>query len=97
MVGVADEDLGQRVAAVIVLRDATSLSITELRNDLRGSMSGYKLPTLLYVADNLPKTTSGKVQKAALRRDVFDSGIYDSAIQRFVPRASSSQAARAKL
>jgi len=82
--GVADEEYGQRVAAVIVLRDMSWLTLTKLRNDLRGSLSGYKLPTLLFLADNLPKTISGKVQKIALRKEIFDSGKYDANIQRFV-------------
>lgn len=88
VMGVADEEFGQRVAAVIVLRDtSSSLSLTKLRNDLRASLSGYKLPTLLFVIDSIEKTASGKVQKIQLRKEVFDSGKYESKIQRFVAPA----------
>src|SRR5688572_13409582 len=51
VVGVADEDFGQRVAALVVLREQQNISISRLRNDLRSSLSGYKLPTLLCVMD----------------------------------------------
>lgn len=81
--GVADEEFGQRVAAVIVLRDRDFLMLNALRDDLRKSLSGYKLPTLLYLAEDLPKTVSGKVQKIALRKEVFDSGRFEDRIQKF--------------
>lgn len=84
--GVADEEFGQRVAAVVVLRDLNQrLALAKLRNDLRSIMSSYKLPTLLYVSQELPRTASGKVQKEALRKDVFDSGRYVDQIEVYLP------------
>lgn len=76
VVGVADEEYGQRVAAAISLRkDRTakrSLSIDKLRKDLRGLLTGYKLPTLLRVVDGeLPKNVSGKVLKKVLGPQLF--------------------------
>jgi acyl-CoA synthetase (AMP-forming)/AMP-acid ligase II len=91
--GVADEDFGQRVAAVVVLRDVNqSLSLSKLRTDLRGTLSGYKLPTLLYVALELVKTASGKVRKEALRKDIFQSGRYVNDIQVYMPTTLTTQA-----
>lgn len=81
VVGVADEEFGQRVAALISLQeeDLTDeflesygnteymLTIEDLRRDLREKMAGYKLPTLLrIVGGDLPKTATGKVQKKIL-------------------------------
>ena len=81
VVGVADEEFGQRVAALISLQeeDLTDefletygnaeymLTIDDLRRDLRDRMAGYKLPTLLrVVSGELPKTATGKVQKKVL-------------------------------
>lgn len=45
VVGVEDEEYGQRVAAAVVLRGdlRDSLGIEELRGDLRGCLAGYKL------------------------------------------------------
>lgn len=76
VVGVADEEYGQRVAAAITLRKdriaKASLSINELRKDLRGLLTGYKLPTLLRVVDGeLPKNVSGKVLKNVLGTQLF--------------------------
>lgn len=90
VIGVADEEFGQRVAAVLVLRDTTQkLSLSKLRNDLRSMMSSYKLPTMLYLAEDLVKTASGKVQKKALGKEVFESGKYVQDIQIFAPTRNS--------
>lgn len=97
VVGVADEDFGQRVAALIVPRTQQDITITQLRNDLRSSLSGYKLPTLLCVMEDLPKTASGKVQKAAIRERVFESRDFEGVIQRFVPRKVHAHVAKSKL
>ncbi|KAJ5135243.1 uncharacterized protein N7515_004521 [Penicillium bovifimosum] len=72
VVGVEDEEFGQRVAATISLkRDQNttrkSLTLSELREDLRSKMAGYKMPTILRVVDGeLPKSGTGKVQKKIL-------------------------------
>lgn len=72
VVGVDDEEFGQRVAVAISLkRDQKSagkaLTLTELREDLRSKLSGYKMPTILRVVDGeLPKSVTGKVQKKVL-------------------------------
>ena len=86
-VGVEDEEFGQRVAAGIKLRedqetyattsksDRRSLTIDDLRRDLRSRLAGYKLPTLLRLLDSeLPKTASGKVQKKLLGPQLFPPG-----------------------
>ena len=67
VVGVADEEFGQRVAALISLQDdeltevfkdgggggdlELGLTITKLRRDLRDRLAGYKMPTLLRIVE----------------------------------------------
>lgn len=76
VVGVEDEEFGQRVAAAIVLRDdlKSELHIDELRADLRSSLAGYKMPTLLRVVREIKKTVSGKVVKKLLVGELFPQG-----------------------
>ncbi|KAK2808413.1 hypothetical protein FQN50_004798 [Emmonsiellopsis sp. PD_5] len=76
VVGVEDEEFGQRVAAAIVLRNGTkqSLSLEELRKDLRPTLAGYKMPTILRVVKELPKNATGKVQKKKLTPEMFPAG-----------------------
>jgi malonyl-CoA/methylmalonyl-CoA synthetase len=73
VVGVDDDEFGQRVAAAIVPREdiQTSLTLDQLRADLRSSLAGYKMPTLLRVVDEIRKTVSGKVIKKVLVHELF--------------------------
>jgi len=70
VVGVDDEEYGQRVAAVLAVAAnaaTTNLTLAKLRADLRGKLAGYKLPTILRVVKGeLPKTATGKLQKKIL-------------------------------
>lgn len=74
VVGLEDEEYGQRVGAAIVLNtDETRLSLEKLRTGLRASLPGYKLPTVLRVVEGeLPKGETGKVQKKILGPKYFD-------------------------
>ncbi|KAJ4854632.1 AMP-binding enzyme domain-containing protein [Trichoderma breve] len=74
VVGVPDEEYGQRVAAAITLRDdyqEPSLRLEKLRADLRSRLAGYKLPTILRVVKDFPKSASGKVVKRVLGKQLF--------------------------
>lgn len=88
VVGVIDEEFGQRVAALVSLQeeDLTDaflesygntdhvLTIADLRKDLRDRLAGYKMPTLLRVVNGeLPKTATGKVRKKVLGPQFFPS------------------------
>ncbi|KAJ5132582.1 hypothetical protein N7448_006740 [Penicillium atrosanguineum] len=72
VVGVEDEEYGQRVAATVSLKTDQStthknLTLAELRDDLRSKLTGYKIPTILRVIKGeLPKSGTGKVQKKIL-------------------------------
>ena len=86
VVGVPDDEFGQRVAAVITLRNdeiaqkfyrengrsADKLNIDDLRTDARSRLAGYKLPTLLRVLkEEIPKSPTGKVVKKTLGPQYF--------------------------
>ncbi|KAL4783290.1 hypothetical protein BJX76DRAFT_358153 [Aspergillus varians] len=73
VVGVEDEEYGQRVAAAVTLKDGMKhLSLERLRVDLRGVLAGYKMPTVLRVVEGeIPKSATGKVQKKILGPKYF--------------------------
>jgi malonyl-CoA/methylmalonyl-CoA synthetase len=73
VVGVEDDEFGQRVAAAVVLKDPEMgpLSLRALRDDLRSRLAGYKMPTMLRTVPELPKTVTGKVLKKKLKVEFF--------------------------
>jgi acyl-CoA synthetase (AMP-forming)/AMP-acid ligase II len=83
VVGVEDEEFGQRVAATVSLKQDRNttrkdLTLAELRGDLRSKIAGYKMPTLLRVVQGeLPKSGTGKVQKKILGPQFFPSNYRD--------------------
>lgn len=76
VLGVADEEYGQRVGAAVVTKDLaeSKVSLERLRQDLKDKLAKYKLPTLLRLFDlELPKGPTGKVQKKVLGETYFPS------------------------
>src|SRR5215218_5161414 len=69
-VSAPDEERGQVVRAVVVLRDAHAGSpelARELQDHVKARTAPYKYPRLVEFADALPKTPSGKIRRAELR------------------------------
>jgi acyl-CoA synthetase (AMP-forming)/AMP-acid ligase II len=62
VVGIPDERYGQAVAAVVQLREGATLELEELREFLRASLSGYKLPRALTLVPEVPRNATGKAQ-----------------------------------
>lgn len=64
VVGIADERLGERSCACVVLRPGTHLDLETMVERLRVTgLATYKLPERLERLDQLPTTASGKIQK----------------------------------
>jgi malonyl-CoA/methylmalonyl-CoA synthetase len=63
VLGLADETYGEKIAAVIVLKENAALSIEELREFAKDKLANYKLPTVLKLVEQLPRNVMGKVVK----------------------------------
>ena len=73
VLGWPDEARGQIVAAAVVLRDGFAASdelVRGLQEHVRAETAPYKYPRRIWFVDQLPKTTSGKIHRAALRSTV---------------------------
>jgi acyl-CoA synthetase (AMP-forming)/AMP-acid ligase II len=68
VVGLADADRGQVVAAAVVPQAGAAVGEAELRSRLKGDLSAYKVPRRVLVCahDELPFTDSGKIDRRAL-------------------------------
>ncbi|MBK9966802.1 MAG: acyl-CoA synthetase [Holophagales bacterium] len=66
VVGLPDEEWGERVAAAIVA-EGEPPDLDELRAWARGHLAPYKVPSRLVVVSELPRNAMGKVTKPAVK------------------------------
>jgi fatty-acyl-CoA synthase len=67
VVGMPHEQWGESPHAFIVLRPGMETTADRLRDYARGVMAHFKVPTAYTFVQELPKTTTGKIQKYVLR------------------------------
>jgi acetyl-CoA synthetase len=67
-----DEERGEVVRAIVVLRDGASAPspelVRELQEHVKRETAPYKYPRIIDFAQELPKTVNGKIRRAELRR-----------------------------
>lgn len=69
VVGVPDKKVGQRIKAIVVMKeDAKGVGATELISFCRERLASYKVPSYIEFRDMLPKSKVGKL----LRREIRD-------------------------
>ena len=76
VVGVPDEEWGQRIEAAIVTRPGVMLDVEEIRGFVRGTLRGSKTPDRIAVWEELPRTPTGKL----VRRHVVARLVSDAAV-----------------
>ncbi|HSN02011.1 MAG TPA: AMP-binding protein [Acidimicrobiales bacterium] len=74
VIGLADDDLGEKVVAVVVPAANVHLDPQALITFAGRELSRYKVPRRVEVVDELPRNAMGKVQKAQLRRQLGARG-----------------------
>ncbi|MCH8850627.1 MAG: long-chain-fatty-acid--CoA ligase [Chloroflexi bacterium] len=67
VIGVPDEQWGETVKAIIVLREGQTATAEELIDFCRGKLAGFERPRSAEFVDELPRNPSGKVIKRQLR------------------------------
>ncbi|HOY91063.1 MAG TPA: AMP-binding protein, partial [Bacteroidales bacterium] len=67
VIGIPDQLRGEVVKCFVVLKDGIVLPTSYLMDYLRENLAKFKLPKEIEYLNELPKTGSGKVNKAALR------------------------------
>jgi malonyl-CoA/methylmalonyl-CoA synthetase len=75
VVGVNDEQWGQRVSAAVVCRTGQGLGLAALREWAKARMAAYKVPASLLVVEELPRNAMGKIVKPDVTRLFEASGI----------------------
>jgi malonyl-CoA/methylmalonyl-CoA synthetase len=75
VIGVPHRDFGEAVTAVVVPDGSRELGEEDILHPLRDTLARFKQPKRVYLVEQLPRNTMGKVQKAALRdqlRETFE-------------------------
>jgi len=67
IIGLPDEQWGERVHAVVVLQPDQSVTLDEIQAVARDHIAGYKIPRSLSFVEALPLSAQGKVLKRDLR------------------------------
>jgi acyl-CoA synthetase (AMP-forming)/AMP-acid ligase II len=69
VVGIPDEEWGQRIEAAVVLRGAAAVDQEQLRAHVRGKLRGSRTPDRIAIWAEIPRTETGKlVRRQALAR-----------------------------
>jgi 3-oxocholest-4-en-26-oate---CoA ligase len=72
VLGVPDDRLGQRVAALIQLRPGVTADAGALQAHVRGQLAGYKVPRTVWFVDSVGRTVSGKADYGWARQYVAE-------------------------
>jgi malonyl-CoA/methylmalonyl-CoA synthetase len=67
VIGLPHPDFGEAVAAVVVPRKSGAIDASSIVDGLRGKIANYKVPKRVFMVEDLPRNTMGKVQKNVLR------------------------------
>jgi malonyl-CoA/methylmalonyl-CoA synthetase len=76
VIGAPHADLGEAVVAIVTAKPGAALDEAELLAGISGRLARFKQPRRIFVVDELPRNTMGKVQKNLLReryRSIFGS------------------------
>jgi acyl-CoA synthetase (AMP-forming)/AMP-acid ligase II len=72
VIGVDDEQYGQRLAAFVVLGPGSTATPDTLKQHVRENLANYKVPREISVLDELPRGSTGKILRAELQSRVGD-------------------------
>ena len=67
VLGVDDEQYGQRLAAFVVLADGAAATEDVLKQHVRDNLANYKVPRSITVLAELPRNSTGKIDRRELK------------------------------
>ncbi len=70
VIGVDDEQYGQRLAAFVVLEPDAPATAESLKQHVRENLANYKVPREIAIVDELPRGSTGKILRAELQSRV---------------------------
>jgi acyl-coenzyme A synthetase/AMP-(fatty) acid ligase len=71
VIGVDDELLGEKIKAYVVLQEGAQLNAKSLTSQCREFLPAFKIPHSVVFMEELPKTATGKVNLAYLKKNAL--------------------------
>lgn len=68
VLGIEDENYGEIVSAVVVLKENAKLTLQELKEAAGKKLAPYQLPKTLLVTNEMPRNAMGKLDKKVIRQ-----------------------------
>jgi long-chain acyl-CoA synthetase len=73
VIGLPDPTLGERVVAYVILAPGASVDRAGLKQHCLAGLPFVRVPKEFHIVDDLPQTASGKVSRAALKRQALEA------------------------
>ena len=75
VVGIPDELYGEVAAAVVQLKQGSSLTAKSIQEYLRGQIAKYKVPVRIKALESIPQTVNGKTDKVKIKELLMEEEI----------------------
>lgn len=66
VIGVTDEQFGQRLKAFVVPRDGATVTVEQVREHVKSNLARHKVPRDVEIVDGLPRNATGKLRRGEL-------------------------------
>lgn len=71
---VPDEKYGEEVHAAVVPKEGETITEKEVEDFAKSRLSAFKVPKKVYIADKLPRTATGKLQRRHIAEFYINQG-----------------------
>ena len=72
VIGLPDKEWGERITAMVIPKPGQTVDDGELKDYLKTRLSAFKVPKEYRIMDQLPKSSTGKILKRVLRKDLLE-------------------------
>ncbi|NMP37920.1 MAG: AMP-binding protein [Clostridiales bacterium] len=81
VIGVPSKKYGEEICACVIVREGETLTEDDIKAYYKENVAFFKIPSYVWIMDEFPMTSSGKIQKVVLR---------EQAVEKYALHAASS-------